>query len=393
MSNGPDLEGLLEFSQETARRSGRFFVGRKAEIERIAVAVNGWRVAVGNDDSPDGVILVTGAPGVGKTALLRHLLRDPPTGAAALLLPRECLNSPSLLACEVQEALTGGGGRAAQRLLPSGVSVNLGAARFSWNRAEPPASLADLGKGIQSESDGRLVMLLIDEVQNATPEQVRTIETLHVNAMKSVALAPVLAGLSDSDAVLLAGGVSRLAPEGNVRLGRLNSGEPAVAVRLMLDRFRIRGPEALGVDWGEAIEAASDCWPQHLKTGMTALARELVRTEGRLDRADRSRVLQDADALREKADHARRSPAMVRARPLLAEFLKSIPLPVLDDLAEDALRSLMDAKPIPGVTPRAFLDHLVHQGVLHDPDGEGRYVCPIPSFRDFLIRQGGTPAR
>ena len=75
MPNGPDLEGLLEFSQETARRSGRFFVGREAEVERVAVAVNGWRVAVGNDDSPDGVVLVTGAPGVGKTALLRHLLR------------------------------------------------------------------------------------------------------------------------------------------------------------------------------------------------------------------------------------------------------------------------------------------------------------------------------
>ena len=66
-------------------------------------------------------------------------------------------------------------------------------------------------------------------------------------------------------------------------------------------------------------------------------------------------------------------------------------MPVLDDLAEDALRSLMNAKPIPGVTPRAFLDHLVHQGVLHDPDGEGRYVCPIPSLRDFLIRQGSAP--
>ncbi len=43
-----------------------------------------------------------------------------------------------------------------------------------------------------------------------------------------------------------------------------------------------------------------------------------------------------------------------------------------------------------GMTARGFLHHLVHQGALQrSPDK--LYHCPIPSFRTYLIQNGGEP--
>ncbi|MCY4459681.1 MAG: hypothetical protein OXC26_04655, partial [Albidovulum sp.] len=38
-------------------------------------------------------------------------------------------------------------------------------------------------------------------------------------------------------------------------------------------------------------------------------------------------------------------------------------------------------------TPEAFFRRLVHQGALHE-GADGRFHCPIPSFRSFLIEEG-----
>ena len=74
---------------------------------------------------------------------------------------------------------------------------------------------------------------------------------------------------------------------------------------------------------------------------MTALARELLRTEGNLERADWERTHKEAASLRVQGYEARRSLRMQDARPLLAEFLSIIALPIKRDHAIEALRRLM----------------------------------------------------
>ena len=387
MADAPELDGLLEFSEETDRDSGRFFVGREAEIGLVGKAAEKWTRSVKSGDAPLGVVLISGAPGAGKTALLGQLLKHPPPTTAALSVPLLRLSSEAELVRSLTDALTKPAGGVAGGLRPSGVTANLGLAKFSWGLSStPPTTLGDLDRGL-SVGGAAAAMLLIDEVQTATPDQVRMLAALHLGAT-GFPLVPVLAGLSDSSDVLSAGGISRRAATYDLRLDRLHEGEPAEAVRMMLGEYRVRGPEPVQARWCRAIEAISDRWPQHVKTAMTALARELLRADGELERADWERTRDDAAALRTRGYEARRSPHMRRAGTLLARFLEETPLPADEERAIRHLEGLMAGGAAGGMAPGAFFDHLVHQGVLHDPEGTGEYVCPIPSLRDYLIRRG-----
>ena len=393
MPEAPDLEGLRDFSTETARDSGRFFVGREAALGRVADAAAGWRRAVNAGQSPFGVVLISGAPGAGKTAILRRVLENPPKSTAALSMPLLRLSTEASLAGSLRNALAGPADKAVTSMRPSGVAANLGLAKFTWERpSTPPATLSELDEGLSVGRGVDAVVLLIDEVQNATPDQARMLAALHQGAT-GLPLVPVLAGLSDAGDVLARGGISRRAVEYDIRLGRLDEGEPAEAVRMMLDTFRVQGPDGVRDRWARNIEAASDRWPAHLKTALTALARELLRADGDLALADWSRIKRDAAALRVAGYMAGVSLEMENAAPLLAQLLRwTADQPVRRVHAIAELRRLMDKNPVRDMEPEEFLDHLIHQGVLHDPNGDRQYLCPIPSFRDFLIRRGSSLA-
>ena len=92
---------------------------------------------------------------------------------------------------------------------------------------------------------------------------------------------------------------------------------------MMLDAFRIRGSVADREGWGQDIEAASDRWPAHLKTALTALARELLRTGGDLTLADWDRTKRDAAGLRAAGYAAGVSLDMENATTLLAQFFSA----------------------------------------------------------------------
>lgn len=122
---------------------------------------------------------------------------------------------------------------------------------------------------------------------------------------------------------------------------------------------------------------------------LTALARELLRTDGDLALADWVRTNRDASALRTAGYAVGVSLEMENAATLLAQFLRGIedqPVRRVHALAE--LQRLMELSPVRDMEPEEFLDHPIHQGVVHDPNGDRLYLCPIPSFRDFLIRRG-----
>ena len=390
MSDAPELEALRNFSEETDRDSGRFFVGREAELGLVSKASGKWAQSVKAGVAPFGVVLISGAPGAGKTALLQHLLENPPESAVALAIDLSRLSSEAELVGALVAGLAGPLGVGKGALRPSGATANLGVARITWDWPSPPETFGALERAKSLRQELPPAILLIDEVQSATPDQARMLAALHRGATK-LPLVPVLAGLSDAGDVLSRGGISRRAAEYDIRLGQLSEGEPAEAVRMMFDAFRVRAAEATQAKWGQGIEEISDRWPAHMKTAMTALARELLRTGGDLEQADWNRMRQEAASLRHRGYEARCSPEMEDASASLAKFFRMVDRPIRRTHAIDALRRQMEGDPNVNMPPQDFLMHLIHQGALHDPEGDRQYVCPIPSFRDFLIDKGTVP--
>lgn len=131
------------------------------------------------------------------------------------------------------------------------------------------------------------------------------------------------------------------------------------------------------------IVDASEMWRLAVADGRPPLGVVLV------SGADWDRTRREAATLRENGYEARRSLEMKSGAPLVSRFLQTAPLSVMKHDAIAILRHLMDDDATLDMHPQAVLDHFVHQGVLHEPDGDGEYVCPIPSFREFLIRKGG----
>ena len=83
----PELDGLRAFVREGDRNRARFFVGREAQLRDIelacADAFAGFRAG---RPLAGTTRLIQGAPGAGKTALLRHF-EDIATRARTDLIP------------------------------------------------------------------------------------------------------------------------------------------------------------------------------------------------------------------------------------------------------------------------------------------------------------------
>ena len=237
---------------------------------------------------------------------------------------------------------------------------------------------------------------MVDEIQTLKTEQALVLQSLHL-ATVGLPIVPVLAGLANARDVLAQCGISRLNDDGVHTLGRLGDGEPAEAVRKMLDAFRV---ETAGADtgrWAARLEEHSDGWPQHLQNAMRSLAEALVEAEGALAAVEEAAVLARAQERRLQAYRARRSPQMQEAIFLLARAMAGVPASGLRrNDAVGLIGSLVRGEGdcgwrLPeGMSPSEFLDHLVHRGALQSGEDD-RLVCPIPQFPPVPDRGGRAP--
>ncbi len=423
---GPDLEGLRAFVREGDRNRARFFVGREKQIldiERVCADAMAEYQAGGK--LTGATRLIQGAPGAGKTALLEHLdglfgspkepdgflsrlFRRGPEGSPplkTLLLDRRTLANPPVVAAQIAECLDAGKARQWRQTRGRAVTMQAGAPGIvsvgsSETVATAPSSpsFAELRRVFPPQDWKWPICLMVDEIQNLERDEAATLEPLHLGTA-GLPIVPVLAGLANARDVLARRGISRLNEDGVHTLGRLNAGEPAEAVRMMLDAFRVKTAEVDAERWAARLEEHSDGWPQHLQNAMRSLAEELVEAGGALAAVDEAAVAARARARRLQAYRARRSPRMQEAIFLLARMMAGVPASGL--LRNEAVGLIGDLARhegdcgwrLPeGMAPREFLDHLVHRGVLQSGEDD-RLVCPIPSFRRFLIEEGARVFR
>ncbi len=403
---GPDLAGLRDFIEDRDRRPALHFVGREREIAEIEQACGrALRLARRSQAFEGATRLIVGAPGAGKTALLAHLeqrwtnSRDPEAPIALRVHVTE-LADPAAIVSQIAGRLAPRKARAlrqtASRNLQVGLSaggVAIGAGKTVTD-APTAAGLGALQQLLPAPEWRRPVCLMVDEIQNlASREQAAMLLAFH-EATHGLPVVPLLAGLGNSGEVLDGAGISRLA-RGSVHwLGPLEPGQPADAVRLMLDHFGIDGAAGETDRWAARLEERSDRWPQHLNGAMAALAEALLAADGALGKVEPDSVLARERAYRVESYEARRSPEMRESRRFLAALMAANPdgkQP--DDILADMERLARDRAGwrLPeGMTPGRFFAHLVRKGVLQD-GGDGRFACPIPSLGRYLIDKGDSP--
>ena len=419
--SGPDLEGLRAFAREGDRTRTRFFVGRGTQLRDIeaacADAFAGFRAG---RPLAGTTRLIQGAPGAGKTALLRHFEdiatrvrtersgvfhrlfaaadhKHPQTGV--VLLDVDALGHPERLVQRIAEWVDPKKARRLRQTRSHSVGVRAGAPGIGASGGEtvstgpPQGDLAELGRLFAPKDWPGPLCLMVDEIQTMQAEQAPVLQSLHL-ATAGLPVVPVLAGLANARDVLARFGISRLSEDWVHTLGRLDAGEPAEAVLRMLDEFGIRATVAEAGRWAKRLEEHSDGWPQHLQNGLRSLAEALGVTGGALGEVGMDAVLDRARERRLQAYRARRSPHMQTPIFLLARVMAAVPdaglrrNEAIAVIRTCALTGNEYGWDVPeGMSAENFLDHLVFRGALQ-PGEDDRLVCPVPGFRRFLVQEG-----
>ncbi len=416
------LEDLQEFVDSRGGNRGRaeFFVGRKDEL---AVIENACVQTIKRKTNPDpaesmndpGGLLFSGAPGMGKTALLmearaiaqdaaqddaREGVHDLPRIVGAIrerlqfekfatplvvnAAPGQLTDEKPLLELCAEEARRLRDGATAR-------SLALGASILAdqFTRIDSDRVIDELGKIDILQRP--LVVLLIDEAQNSNEDNRKLYEMLHLG-LHQLPIVSVFAGLSDSRAALKRAGISRFAHGHHLRLGSLAEEDCKEAMKAFLDRYEIDTGSAGAPFWEDFAVENSSLFPHHLNTVLIASAETALADGGKLHRSDRTKVQGRVETRKQGYYEDRADDFTAEERQVAAIVVVKATLDMEDPhrTARDELAGVptksVRADGAPDVI--GFVERMVHSGMLQEI-GQGRYECPIPSFALWLDRDYG----
>ena len=133
--------------------------------------------------------------------------------------------------------------------------------------------------------------------------------------------------------------------------------------------------------------------PHICRTVCGAFSKVYLEAQCRIEAVDFARVEQLSLASRMRYYHARRSNAMKDSPGLLGTLMEQLTgseerwqvLDMIQRIADDNAGSRSRTRKLPpGMSADDYYNDLIHSGALQECD-DGKVVCPIPSFRQFLI--------
>ena len=365
------------------------FAGRAAELcalqERLtALCASG--------SSRDGIVLITGVPGAGKTELASVFSRsavDAPVGKYGRRVRRLIIGTPALdddaeMFMAIASAM--GAGKAAQKALgaagrTTGVNltvVGTGGGFSKEGRPRPPASLGGL---LQRTSQGRIgrmwkgkaLVLVIDELQTVGAKGMAALRTLH-EGWHGCPIMLVGVGLQNTPSVLRRGGegagISRTSPP--LTLSALSVGEAEEAIGQGLRKL---GCPA-SADAVRALGEASHGFPQHIH-GYIKSAQKAHQRHGHLENAALREALAAGDEARIKYYQGRLGDDLLK--PMLSVVAEMDRRRLREIDKDEAQRCVDDA----GMDGWSAVEDAVQHGVLTQ-SADGFVSFGIPSFHDHL---------
>lgn len=399
-----------------------FFAGREGEFDAFRRGVRG----LANRRVGGGTIVFQGAPGAGKTALMhecveavrRHSTAAAPwiavqVGTRALEWPEAVLAAMGReLELELErlsgDAPRGVGDRLSDwlgALAEMGKNLSergfgfggahLGPARRAPESPEYPAE--EILRGASKPLSGAGIVVFVDEAQNIRGGHdgpaADLVQALH-EGRTGLSLLPVFFGLGNTRKVLSDLGVSRLADERLVEMGRMSDAEVAESLNRAFDAYDLAPPGPGRDEWIDVLADEAMGWPQHLSRMAVAAGRVLATNGG-----DLGRDHLDAAVLAGRAAKVRYYEMLLERAPLAADVYRR-----LGEAARKVGREWLSRSEIghiaeselnaAGMSPADFVNRSLRAGVLSGkparpagPNGPAlpeRYALPAPSLGDYL---------
>ena len=304
----PDITGLKKFSRTADRELSPIFAGRHEEGERVLEQIEHCAERHHEGLSTAGrTMLVTGPPGMGKSAFLQRMAEHVPqyygtTQVIPVAVNLNPLRTEQDLNQQIADAIK-------KEKSPTRVILEALASTLSGNMMKNlmeamkiPERLTDMlrtiGEQVMQHTKTVPVMcLMIDEIQTATEANGSILRQLHTQDF-SPPILPVFAGLSNASSVLYDIGISRYSNKAHIPLGLLPQKDARQAVYQLFERYRVQGNDENKEALANLIAKKSNGFPQHLHVGLASAALILAESGGVLSDNSRQFAGQMAQAER-----------------------------------------------------------------------------------------------
>ena len=381
------------------------FVGRDEHLEKIERSLRTAR-----SDASSRTVIFQGAPGAGKSALLREL-RERYEGADAVLAvevdpgdmcPRGVFDALAQ-ALDIERR---GETETSRRVEGVAKLAVVGAEVSTTILNRSPSDTAELErtrivpwqlmrKRLGDALAHRAVLLLCDEAQTllhegAPPGVRQTVQSLHRGdpARGFLRIVPVFAGLSDTGDVLDECGVTREAIDNAMSLPPLDiarSSEYATKILGYLGVNTNTSDARALVDWAVGC---SDGWPHHLRMAMTGIAHAMrAQNSPNLRTLDRPSIV---EYVTERRNDYYGKRIKATKHPAFRDAFRALALKTAGDTAEVAELVMVAKQALHGAdaaleppAPYALVASAIHAGILQHVSST-HLTCPIASMRPWL---------
>ncbi len=238
--SGKHDRNLLEgYSRPFDGNTSPPFVGRQEILDLIGINCHEAMQDIGSSSAASGgIVLVEGAPGAGKAALLSYLAeewdgrKDRP---AILKMPLEVLKDPSKAAMEILKKIDPSKARNYRHKVVSSIDSSVG---IQGILAMEVASFSILKEALPPQDWNQPLCILVEGIHAVGKSHLGSLQALHLGEHR-LPIVPICFGFPGSLNKLDAAGISRLQLGNSLVLGALAEDEVRSCVRQMLGNCRI----------------------------------------------------------------------------------------------------------------------------------------------------------